>query len=167
MMKLEAYLDDAPDPIQSGTPPFRLDLDTLSLEDGPHMLRIVVVDEAGRMATRTLPFHVRNGPAIDVQGLPDEGPVQGNVSVMLNAYGSHYREWDVATAESPRAIPAWLWMIMIGILVWAVYYGVSQWQPPPAYANSPPYGVVGTGSAPLTRADDGGPYGPPVSWMPT
>jgi hypothetical protein len=144
MMRLEAYLDDAPEPVQTGAPPFRLDLDTAALEDGPHTLRIVVVDEAGRQTTRTLPFQVRNGPAIDVQGLPQDGPVQGKVSVMLNAYGSHYREWDVGTAESPRAVPAWLWIIIIAILAWATYYGVSQWSPPPAFANGPPYGMVGS-----------------------
>lgn len=89
---IQIYLDDDPEPIASYRPPANFELDTHSLEDGPHVLKIVASDPSGRQGIRRIPFEVRNGPGIDVSGLNENDVVDGKVSVLINAYGGSYEE---------------------------------------------------------------------------
>lgn len=134
------YLDDEPEPIARYRPPGSFDLDTTGMEDGPHVLRIVAVDRTGRRGVRTIPFEVRNGPGIAIDGLREHDVVEGKISVLVNAYGGAYEEkWEPTRAETPAPVPTWAWVTLIAVVAWAMYYGVRQWNPTPQFANTPTY----------------------------
>ncbi len=102
--RIEVYLDDHPDPYVTFVPPERFELDATRLEDGQHQLRIVAIDRSGHRGVRTVPFEVRNGPGIVVDGLHDHEVVEGKINVLVNAYGGAYEEiWEPARAETPRS----------------------------------------------------------------
>lgn len=139
--RLEVYLDDETDPIAEYRAPADIDLDTSMLDDGEHRLRVEVVDENGETASvRTIPFEVRNGPAIAVDGLEAGDVVDGRVSLMVHAWGgSEEADWEPSRAESPAPAPTWAWVLLIAIISWAMYYAVSFWYPTGDYADSPTY----------------------------
>ncbi|MEJ2635441.1 MAG: cytochrome c [Calditrichia bacterium] len=141
--KIEVYLDDNPEPIAVYQPPGRFELDTSSLEDGSHLIRIVATDRYGHRGVRKIPFEVRNGPGIAVDGLGENDIVEGKISVLVNAYGGAYEEkWEPTRAETPAPIPTWAWVILIFISAWAIYYAVEQWKPSAQYADTPTYGKL-------------------------
>jgi mono/diheme cytochrome c family protein len=138
--KIEVYLDDNADPIATYSPPGSFELDTTHLEDGHHFLRIVATEQSGYKGVRTIPFEVRNGPGIAVDGLRENDVVKGKISILVNAYGGAYAEkWEPIRAETPASIPAWVWVTFIFIAAWAMYYGIEQWNPTPQFANTPTY----------------------------
>lgn len=148
---IQIYLDDDPEPIASYHPPANFELDTHSLEDGPHVLKIVASDPSGHQGIRRIPFEVRNGPGIDVSGLNENDVVDGKVSVLINAYGGSYEEkWEPRRAETPAPIPTWAWVVFIFIVAWSMFYAAQQWRPTPEFAATPTYGVIG--SEPETAA---------------
>ncbi len=137
------YLDEAPEPIARYSPPGSFDLDTMRMEDGPHVLRIVAVDRSGRRGMRRIPFEVRNGPGIALDGLREHDVVEGKISVLINAYGGAYEEkWEPRRAETPTPVPTWAWVVLIGIVAWAMYYGIQQWNPTPQFADTPTYRII-------------------------
>jgi len=139
--RIKVYLDDQAEPISVYRPPARFQLDTTSLEDGPHVLRVVATDESGKNGVRTIPFEVRNGPGIAVEGLSDHDVVEGKINLTVNAYGGAYAEkWEPSQAETPAPVPTWMWLIVIFLAAWAVYYGVQQWNPTAEYTDTPTYG---------------------------
>lgn len=139
--RIEVYLDDNPNPYATFLPPKRFELDATRLEDGKHLLRIVAIDSSGHRGVRTVPFEVRNGPGIAVNGLHDHEVVEGKITVLVNAYGGAYEEiWEPARAETPAPIPTWVWVVFIVIIAWALYYGIKLWRPPPQFAETPTYG---------------------------
>jgi mono/diheme cytochrome c family protein len=141
--RIVLYLDDAAEPLTSFLPPDRFELDTTTLEDGPHILRVVAIDQYGRRGVRRIPFEVRNGPGIAVDGLKENDKVEGKINILINAYGGAYEEkWEPVRAETPSPVPTWAWVALIVIVAWAMYYGVRQWRPPPQFANTPTYGSV-------------------------
>lgn len=138
--KLEIYLDDQKEPIASYSPPAKFDLDTSKLEDGEHKLKIIAIDSSGRKGVRHIPFVVRNGPGIAVQGLNANEVVEGNISLLINAYGGSKEEiWYPHRAETPAPVPTWAWIIFILIVAWGLYYASSEWKPGPEYASTPTY----------------------------
>jgi len=138
--KIIVYLDDDPEPIATYRPPGKFELDTNSLDDGPHVLRIVATDQSGHRGVRKIPFEVRNGPGIAVDGLSENDVVEGKISVLVNAYGGAYEEkWEPTRAETPAPVPTWAWVILILIAAWAMYYAVEQWKPGAKYADTPTY----------------------------
>ncbi len=151
--RIEVYLDDSAEPLVVSRPPHRFDLDTTALEDGPHVLRIVAVDPYGRRGTRKIPFDVRNGPGIAVEGLRQNDLVEGRISVLVNAYGGAYEEkWEPRRAETPSPVPTWAWVTFITVVAWAMYYGISQWKPSPEFARTPTYTSL-TAAAGAVKAD--------------
>jgi len=137
------YLDEGPEPIARYRPPGSFDLDTTSMEDGPHVLRIVAVDRSGRRGARKISFDVRNGPGIAVDGLHENDVVEGKISVLINAYGGAYEDkWEPRRAETPKPVPTWAWVVLISVVAWAMYYGIQQWNPTPQFANTPTYRIV-------------------------
>ncbi|HTG00971.1 MAG TPA: c-type cytochrome [Nitrospirota bacterium] len=137
------YLDDGTEPIARYSPPGSFDLDTTRMEDGPHALRIVAVDRSGHRGVRKIRFEVRNGPGIALDGLRENDVVEGKISVLINAYGGAYEEkWEPRRAETPAPVPTWAWVVLIGIVAWAMYYGIQQWKPTPRFADTPTYKVV-------------------------
>jgi mono/diheme cytochrome c family protein len=157
--RIEVFLDDGKEPVASYSPPGRFELDTTILNDGPHRLRIVASDRYGRRGFRVIPFEVRNGPGIAVDGLREGDVVEGKVEVLINAYGGAYEEnWEPGRAETPKPAPTWAWVAFILVVAWAMYYAVQQWSPPPQFAQTPTYGKIGiqeaTGRKPAALGAD-------------
>ncbi len=118
------------------TPPANIELDTTSLEDGPHVLTVVATDRSGRRGVRRIPFEVRNGPGIAVSGLRIGDVVEGRLSLLVNAYGGAYEEnWEPVRAETPAPIPTWVWVLLLLILAWGIFYTARQWSPPAVVAH--------------------------------
>ena len=125
--KVFVFLDDAAQPIGEFEAPIRFDLDTSKLLDGEHTLRIVGKEPSGKEGIRIIPFTVRNGPAIAVEGLRNHDVVDGVLPIMVNAYGKgDQKQFLIDGSETPRSIPSWLWALTIIFLGWAVYYAISN-----------------------------------------
>lgn len=129
--RVEVFLDDAAHPFAIHRPPARFTLDTTSLRDGMHALRFEAVDASGRRGVRTVAFTVRNGPGIAIDGVRDGDVVEGRLSLLVNAYGAGYEErWEPSRAETPAPAPTWIWVLLLGLVAWAMYYAVRYWSVP-------------------------------------
>lgn len=117
------FVDDNPDPIASFMAPVKFELDTTKLVDGKHTLKIVSKDPNGKEGIRIIPFEVRNGPAISIEGMRENAVVDGVVPLMINAYGKgDSNEFYITGSETPQSIPAWVWILLIGFVGWAAFY---------------------------------------------
>jgi len=94
IQRIEMYVDDAgPEPTQVlEQAPFTLRLDTTSLADGPHTVRVVTVFAGGGRDEREIAFTVDNLPEVVVDGLDAGNVVQGTVELQVTS----------APAEPPR-----------------------------------------------------------------
>ncbi len=141
--RIEVYLDDNPAPLTTFAPPDRFELDATLLEDGPHLLRIVAIDRSGHRGVSKVPFEVRNGPGIAVDGLREHEVVEGKINVLVNAYGGAYEEkWEPSRAETPAPVPTWAWVVFIVVGAWGMFYGIQQWKPTAQFARTPTYATV-------------------------
>jgi mono/diheme cytochrome c family protein len=157
---VEVYLDDDPEPLARYRPPGRFELDTTRLQDGAHVLRIVAVDRSGQRGAREIPFRVRNGPGIAVDGLREGDVVHGKVAILVNAYGgAHEEEWEPARAETPAPVPTWAWVVFLAVVAWAMFYAVGEWRPPPEFAATPTYAAWASGPASVAEPVAGGDLG--------
>ncbi len=121
--KVIIFIDDQIEPIADVHTPVVFDLDTRKLIDGQHMLKIVSKDPSGKEGIRTIPFVVRNGPAIAVEGIKENDLVDGVLPIMVNAYGKgDQKSFLIAGSETPQSIPSWVWIIIICFIGWAMYY---------------------------------------------
>lgn len=117
------FIDDDVQPVARVASPVSFDLDTRKLTDGEHILKIVSKDPSGKEGLRKIPFIVRNGPAIAVEGIKANAIVDGVVPIMVNAYGKgDQKSFLIEGSETPQSIPAWVWVIIIGFTGWALYY---------------------------------------------
>jgi hypothetical protein len=120
------FLDGDPRPIATFASPASFELDTRKLVDGSHTLRIVSRDPNGKEGLRIIPFVVRNGPAIAVEGIKENAIVDGVLPLMINAYGKgDQKKFLIAGSETPQTIPSWVWIMIIGFFGWALYYFVT------------------------------------------
>ena len=120
------FLDGDPKPIATFASPASFELDTRKLVDGSHSLRIVSRDPNGKEGLRLIPFEVRNGPAIAVEGIKENTVVDGVLPLMINAYGKgDQKKFLIAGSETPQTIPSWVWIMIIGFFGWALYYLVT------------------------------------------
>lgn len=125
--KVRIFLDDDPKPLGEFKTPINFELDTRRLVDGEHILKIVSQDPGGKEGIRKIPFVIRNGPSVSVEGLTENEVVDGVIPLMVNAYGKgDQRTFLIEGSETPRSIPAWLWAIIIGFVGWALYYTVAS-----------------------------------------
>lgn len=125
--KVFVFIDDAAQPIGQFDTPIRFELDTRKLVDGEHTLRIVGKDPSGKEGIRIIPFTVRNGPAIAVEGLKNNDVVDGVLPLMVNAYGKgDQTQFLIDGSETPRSIPSWLWTLVILFTGWAAYYVIMN-----------------------------------------
>lgn len=121
------FLDDQKKPIASFSAPVNFELDTKKIIDGSHILTIVSKDISGREGIRKIPFEVRNGPAIAVEGLKDNELVDGVLSLMINAYGKgDQTKFNIEGIETPQSVPAWLWVFIVSFLGWSAYYLITN-----------------------------------------
>lgn len=125
--KVILFLDDETTPIGEYDAPVNFELNTLKMTDGQHHLRIVSQDPTGKEGIRIIPFTVRNGPAIAVEGLNDNDVVDGVLPVMVNAYGKgNQKQFLIDSIETPKSVPSWLWATIIGFMGWAAYYFITS-----------------------------------------
>lgn len=140
-IRVIVYLDDDTEPLLTYEPPVRFELDTSRLEDGHHKLRIEAFGATGEKGVRIIPFTVRNGPGIAVNGLSDNDVLEGKIPILVNSYGgAGVTRWEPSRAETPAPIPTWAWVLFIVIVAFGAFYGVRQWNPPPEFAATPTYG---------------------------
>lgn len=70
-----------------------------------------------------MPFEVRNGPAIAIEGIKENAVVDGVLPLMINAYGKgDQRSFLIEGSETPQSIPAWVWILIIAFAGWAMFY---------------------------------------------
>jgi len=121
--KIVVFIDDEEQPVAAFTSPVNFELDTRKLVDGKHTLKIVSKDPTGKEGIRLIPFEVRNGPAIEVEGIRENAVVDGVLPIMINAYGKGDQKiFLIEGSETPKSIPSWVWILIIGFVGWALYY---------------------------------------------
>ncbi|MBC7511461.1 MAG: cytochrome C [Ferruginibacter sp.] len=123
--KVLIFIDEEQTPYGEYLAPINFELDTRKLVDGDHILKIVSKDPLGKEGVRKIPFVVRNGPSVAVEGLNEHDIVDGIIPIMINAYGKGDQKiFLIEGSETPRSIPAWVWAIVIGFIGWAIYYAI-------------------------------------------
>lgn len=137
-VSVRIYVDEAHEPIATYRPPARVHLDTRTMPDGEHVLRIEAVDALGNVGIRRIPFVVANGPGITVTGLRAGSRVRGAIDVDVNAFSAE-EPFDPMRAESHGPIPVWTWVLIVVIGVWAMWYGLLYFPTPAAFAQTPTY----------------------------
>ncbi len=127
---IKVFLDDETTPFAEFAPPVKFVLDTTKIPDGKHSLRVVAKSTDNIEGIRTIPFEVRNGPAISVVGLKNDDIVNEQIPITINAYGSERKDVFVVTgSETPKAIPAWVWALLIAFVGFALFYLVMYLKP--------------------------------------
>ena len=107
------------------------DRSSRKLVDGKHHLRIISKDPLGKEGIRIVPFIVRNGPDVSIEGLSENQIVDGVVPIMINAYGKgDSKVFLIEGSEVPRSIPGWVWIGHILFGGWAIYYLITQFFQP-------------------------------------
>jgi mono/diheme cytochrome c family protein len=152
-VSVSLYLDDATEPFARYRPPATVRLDTSTLGDGEHELRIRARDAAGNIGLRTIPFVVQNGPGITVTGLRANEQVSGALDINVNAF-SGSEPFDPVRAESSGPVPVWTWVMSALIAAWALWYAIAEFATPPSFATTPTYeSSPFAPAAPLQRAE--------------
>jgi hypothetical protein len=124
--KVLVFIDEASQPVGEFEAPIQFDFDTRKLVDGQHTFKVVSKDPSGKEGILLIPFTVRNGPAIAIEGLKQNDIVDGVLPIMINAYGKgDKKRFLIDGSETPRSIPSWLWAIVILFMGWAVYYLIT------------------------------------------
>ena len=121
--KIVVFIDEEEQPVASFISPVNFELDTRKLVDGKHTLKIVSKDPTGKEGIRLIPFEVRNGPAIYVVGINENAVLDGVLPLMINAYGKgDQKRFLIEGSETPKSIPSWVWILIIGFALRAFYY---------------------------------------------
>ncbi len=121
------FIDDGAKPIAELVSPVNFELDTTKLVDGKHVLKIVSKDPTGKEGVRFIPFEVRNGPAIAIEGIKEDAVVDGVVPIMINAYGKgNSKNFLIVGSETPQSIPFWIFILLILFVAWAVYFHITS-----------------------------------------
>jgi len=152
-VSISVFLDDAAEPIATYKPPAIFQLNTNTIVDGEHVLRIQAVDAIGNTGVRRIPFTVANGPGITVTGLRAGSRIRGTVSLNINAFGAD-EPFDPVRAESSGPVPVWTWVFFAIIAVWAAWYGLEYFKTPPEFAQSPTFAAnpgLAAANAPATE----------------
>ena len=117
------FIDNEPKPIGEFEAPVKFELDSRKLTDGEHTLKIVSKDPTGKEGIKLVPFTVRNGPAITLEGLNDKDVIDGVLPIMINAYGKgNQKQFLIDGSETPKTIPSFIWAGLIIFFGWALYY---------------------------------------------
>ena len=125
--KIFIFIDQEVKPIAELISPVNFELDTSKLVDGKHVLKIVSKDPTGKEGIRLIPFEVRNGPAIAIEGIQENAVVDGIVPIMINAYGKgNQKNFLIVGSETPQSIPFWIFILLILFVGWAIYYLITS-----------------------------------------
>ncbi|MEO6830867.1 MAG: cytochrome C [Chitinophagaceae bacterium] len=121
------FIDEDEKPMAELLSPVNFELDTTKLVDGKHTLKIVSRDPTGKEGIRLIPFEVRNGPAIAVEGINENAVVDGVIPLMVNAYGKgDSKNFMIVGSETPQSIPFWIFIMVIAFVGWAIYFAVTS-----------------------------------------
>jgi len=121
------FIDDDPQPLGEFPAPVSFDLDTRKLTDGNHTLKVVSKDHQGKEGIKFIPFVVRNGPAIAIEGLKKDEIVDGVLPLMINAYGKgDQKSFMLVGSETPQSIPWWLMAGIILFVAWTGYFIITS-----------------------------------------
>lgn len=127
---IKVFLDEEAQPFAEFAPPVKFVLDTTKIPDGKHNLKIVAKSSNGLEGVKTIPFEVRNGPAISVLGIKPNEVVNTMIPITINAYGSETNdEFIIRGSETPKAIPAWVWALLISFIGFGLFYFIMYWNP--------------------------------------
>lgn len=127
---IKVFLDEEARPFAEFAPPVKFILDTTKIPDGKHQLKIVAKSTSGLEGVKTIPFEVRNGPAISVVGLKNNEVVEDHIPITINAYGSEGNDvFVVRGSETPKGIPSWVWALVIAFVGFALFYIIMYWNP--------------------------------------
>lgn len=154
-VSITLFLDDADEPIASYRPPASLQLDTTTITDGEHVLRLQAVDAIGNVGVRRIPFTVANGPGITVTGLRAGSRIRGTVRLNINAFGAD-EPFDPVRAESSGPVPVWTWVFFAIVVAWAAWYGLEYFKTPPEFAQTPTFAqnpALAAANAPATQTE--------------
>jgi len=56
--------------------------------------------------------------------------VDTQVSITINAYGSETNDsFVIRGSETPKAIPAWVWALLVIFVGFALFYAIMYWNP--------------------------------------
>ncbi|EKT4520582.1 Cytochrome c family protein [Flavobacterium psychrophilum] len=125
--KVIIFVDNEIQPIGKFEAPVNFELDTHKLPDGLHQLKIVSKDPTGKEGIKIIPFIVRNGPAITIEGLNDNDVVDGVLPLMINAYGKgNQKQFLINGSETPKSVPSWLFAAIIAFVAWAIYFTITS-----------------------------------------
>lgn len=120
------FLDDEQNPIAEFVSPVNFELDTRKMVDGKHVLKIISKDPTGKEGLRIVPFEVRNGPSIAIEGIKENAVVDGVLPLMINAYSKgNQKTFLIEGSETPQSIPSWVWILIIGFVGWVLYYLIT------------------------------------------
>src|SRR5580700_6219433 len=101
----------------------RLKLDTASIPDGPHRLRIETVEGDRVTGHREIPFTVRNGPGIAVAGLSERDEVRGQIGLAVDATAAGIDgQLDVHSLELHRGLPFWTGALAVLVISLSALY---------------------------------------------
>ncbi len=121
------FIDDDLQPIGSFPAPVSFELDTRKLTDGQHTLKIISKNQNGKEGIKIIPFTVRNGPAIAIEGLKKDEVIDGIVPLMINAYGKgNQTSFVLHGSETPQSIPLWIIILLILFVGWAAFYVITS-----------------------------------------
>lgn len=121
------FIDDDPQPIGTFPAPISFDLDTKKLTDGKHVLKVVSKDHNGKEGIKTIPFIVRNGPAIAIEGIKKDQVVDGVLPLMINAYSKgDQKTFIIHGSETPQSIPFWIIILLVAFTAWSVFYLITS-----------------------------------------
>lgn len=127
---IKVFLDEETQPFAEFAPPVKFVLDSTKIPDGKHQLKIVAKSYSGVEGIRIVPFEVRNGPEISLIGLNDNEIIETQNTITINAYGSETNDsFVIRGSETPKAIPAWVWMLVIAFIAFGLFYLVMYWTP--------------------------------------
>jgi len=65
-----------------------------------------------------------------VLGLKPNEVVEDRISITINAYGSERSDVFMITgSETPKAVPSWVWALLIAFVGFAAFYFTLYWDP--------------------------------------
>jgi len=116
--RIEVFLDESKEPLQVLTsPPFKVKLDTQSISDGPHTLRVVTVFKGGKTEESLIDFEVDNLPSPYVEGLDEGQQVRGEIELEVLT-----GDYDLPKSKSgfPVVLATIASIVVLG-LIWAFF----------------------------------------------
>lgn len=126
---IRVFIDDEPHPFAEFAPPVKFVLDTTKIPDGKHKLKIIAKSSNHVEGIKIIPFEVKNGPEISVIGLRENEVIDTQTSIVINAYGSETNDkFIIKGSENPKAIPSWIWALLIIIFAFGLYYFIMYWK---------------------------------------